>query len=547
MPAADLTQFTIAGRKWVGRERYADFIAGFASDPDSFFRGEAHLVSDRKLRAIAVVPVDAGTRAHVKKYKGGGLIPRLRLMLGASQADREYANIISAAAAGLPVPELICFGRHGGCAYLATVFIPSARPLVEILRDKPEALDDALINDIADLVARMHEAGFVHQDLHLGNILVDDARSLHLVDLHRALSGVSVSDEEAAENLGQFDFSLSRVTDRERRNALIDAYLRIRAIGKDRASFADAVFAAGRAWGRRHFMSRTRRCTRDSGEFAAEKRHGLTVYRRRAFTGDVEHIIREHHRVLAENKDGILKEGRKTRLTVPADAGGEGRICVKEFRGRGLSTLFELIARGRRGLRAWQNANGLLARGIPTPRTLAYASAHRTLSGGEYLITRYEEDARPLDVYLREEFGHIEDRETLHAKWKFMHAAGLMLARLHGAEVFHKDFKANNILVAGQEEAPRPALFLLLDVDRMRFDEPLSRDEAEFNIACLNAAVADFITMADRLRAFKAYSGRKRLSREDREMIRRIVRISIARDHFWQPLSGRRSGRRVDS
>ncbi len=547
MPAADLTQFTIAGRKWVGRKRYADFIAGFASDPDSFFRGDAHLVSDRKLRAIAVVPVDAGTRAHVKKYKGDSLIPRLRLMLGASQADREYANVVSAAAAGLPVPELICFGRHGRGAYLATVFIPSAKPLVEILRDKPEALDDTLINDIADLIARMHEAGFVHQDLHLGNILVDDARSLHLVDLHRALSGVSVSDEEAAENLGQFDFSLSRVTDRERRNALIDAYLRIRAIGKDRASFADAVFAASRAWGRRHFMSRTRRCTRDSGEFAAEKRHGLTVYRRRTFTGDVENIIREHHRVLAENKDGILKEGRKTRLTVLADAGGEGRICVKEFRGRGLSTLFELIARGRRGLRAWQNANGLLARGIPTPRTLAYANAHRTLSGGEYLITRYEEGARPLDVYLREEFGHIEDRETLHAKWKFMHAAGLMLARLHGAEVFHKDFKANNILVAGQEEIPRPALFLLLDVDRMRFDEPLSRDEAEFNIACLNAAVADFITMADRLRAFKAYSGRKRLSGEDREMIGRIVRISIARDHFWQPLSGRRSGRRVDS
>ena len=202
MPAADLTQFTIAGRKWVGRERYADFIAGFASDPDSFFRGEAHLVSDRKLRAIAVVPVNAGTRAHVKKYKGDSLIPRLRLMLGASQADREYANVVSAAAAGLPVPELICFGRHGRGAYLATVFIPSAKPLVEILRDKPEALDDTLINDIADLIARMHEASFVHQDLHLGNILVDVARSLHLVDLHRALSGVSVSDEEAAENLG---------------------------------------------------------------------------------------------------------------------------------------------------------------------------------------------------------------------------------------------------------------------------------------------------------------------------------------------------------
>jgi hypothetical protein len=76
---------------------------------------------------------------------------------------------------------------------------------------------------------------------------------------------------------------------------------------------------------------------------------------------------------------------------------------------------------------------------------------------------------------------------------------------------------------------------MLLDLDRMRFDEPLNRDEAEFNIACLNAAVGNFITYTDRLRAFLTYLGKPRLEERDKAMARRIIEISISRDHRWRP------------
>lgn len=534
MPAADLTQFKVAGNKWIGR--HAGFTAKLAAGPEAFFREKAFLVSDRKMRSIAVIPIDENNRAHVKKYKAAGLIPKLRLLLGVSQADREFANLLAARRAGLPVPEFVCFGRHGGCAYLATVLIPSARPIIEILRKDPDALDNALVVDLADLTARAHEAGLVHQDLHLGNILRDEAGRLYLVDLHRALFLRSVSDEEAAENLGQLDFSLSRVVGRKRRAAFIEEYLRVRAIKMDRGVFIDDVFAAGRAWGREHFMSRTRRCTRDSEAFAVERHRGMKVYRGRTFDAEVARAVREHNRILDENAGGVLKRGRRTRLTVMPDESGAGKICVKEYIGRGLFGLPELILRGSRGMRAWINANGLLARGIGTPEPLALAQRGGFLNRREYLLTRYEETAPPMDVCLRGRFEKIERGPALRAKREFMRAAGRMMARLHDAEIFHKDFKANNILVAGEVEKPR---FLLLDLDRLRFDEPLTEDEREFNIACLNAAVGDFITMTDRLRAFKAYVGRDRLEQKDRDMIARIVRISIARDHFWRPLPRR--------
>jgi tRNA A-37 threonylcarbamoyl transferase component Bud32 len=514
---ADFKQYEFAGSKWTGDSSCADFIAKFAADPDSFFRD--FLVSDKKLRAIAVAPVDHTKRAHVKKYKAAGFVQRLRALLKTSQADLEFKHLTAAKKAGLPVPELIFFGRRGGEAYLATALIPGAAPLIEILRRSPDALDAALIDSVARLVAQAHEAGFLHRDLHLGNILRDAKGNLYLVDMHRLEIKAAISDAEAAENLGQLDFSFSRVVGGEKRSAVVSAYLKSRKIVMNEDAFRRGIEDAGRAWGRRHFRSRTRRCLRDGEDIAAERIGDFAVCRRADFTADIRAIIAAHKGASA----AVLKDSAKTRVTVLPGGAGGGRICVKEF--RGLSA-FESLLRGSRAKRAWVNANGLVIRGVGTPEPLAYGRGN----GAEFFITRYEEDALTLDKFLHERFEITGDRKILREKWEFMRKAGRLLAELHNAEVFHKDLKANNLLVAEREGATR---FLLLDLDRVRFDRPLSEEEREFNLACLNAAVANFITLTDRLRAFKAYAGAEKLRENHKDMLRRIRDASIARDHFW--------------
>jgi len=528
--SSNLTQYELAGEKWVGDKTCADFIAKFAAAPDSFFRKDSLLVSDRKLRAVAVAPVEGDRRAHIKKYKAAGFVQRLRALLKTSQADLELRHLIAAKKAGLPVPELIFFGRRGWDAYLATGLIPGAGPLVDILRRNPDALDGALIDAAARLVAQAHEAGFLHRDLHLGNILRDGKGNLYLVDMHRLEIKSVVADEEAARNLGQLDFSFSRVADKEKRGAVVAAYLNSRRIGMGHDKFRRAVYEASRAWGARHFRSRTRRCLRDGENYAVEHARDYTVYRKTAFTADPGALVKAKARAPA----AILKESEKTRVTVLTDASSDNKICVKEFRNRGLGPVLERLLRGSRGKRAWINANGLMIRGIATPEPLAYV----VTKGAEYLLTRYEEDARPLDEYLRACFEKVSDKKTLREKWEFMRGLGRTLANLHQAEVFHKDLKANNVLVSERSGVRR---LLLLDLDRVQFDRPLPQRETEFNLGCLNAAIPNFITATDRLRAFKAYTGQNNLTGHHKEMLRRIRDISIARNHLWHPARSTRS------
>lgn len=516
MPTDGLTQFKIAGGKWLGESAHADFVTKFAADPEAYFIMEAFLVSDRKMRAVAVPPLEGGVRAHIKQYKAVGVTGRLRNLFRTSQADAEFAHLLAAKKAGLPVPEVILFGRHGSNAYLATQFIRNSEPLAQILRRNPSALDDALIRSVAELVARVHKAGFLHHDLHLGNILRDGDGRLYLVDLHRLEIKPSLSDGEIIRNLAFLDFSFSRVTDLARRKAFHAAYNA--ASGRDIA--CDAVLAASKARGRKYFMSRTRRCLRDGEGFVVAAKGAARIARKAAFSADIAAVIKEHKGASAK----VLKENAKTRITTLPNPGGAGKICVKEFR-RGGAAL-ESFLRGPRGLRAWVNANGLLIRGVGTPEPLAYLHTGKT----DFVITVFEESAEPLDKYLHARFEAIADKQRLREKWDFMRRVGAMLARLHEAEVYHKDLKANNVLVAENAGGPR---FLLLDLDRVRFDKPLSAKEAEFNLACLNAAVANFISVTDRLRAYMAYTG-EALTPKHKGALRRIREISIARRHFWK-------------
>jgi tRNA A-37 threonylcarbamoyl transferase component Bud32 len=518
----NLTQYEFAGEKWIGEKASADFVARFASAPDSYFRKDSFLVRERKLRAIAVAPVDGQRQAHIKKYKAAGVVPRLRALLKVSQADLELKYLLAAKDAGLPAPDVIFFGRRGPDAYLATLLIPSAESLMEVIRKRPEVLDAALIEALARLVASAHDAGFLHRDLHLGNILRGGDGGLYLIDMHRMEVKTAVSDEEAAENLGLLDFSLSRITGPENRDALMKAYHEIRRPKMGLEDFRALVSAASRAWGRRHFRSRTRRCLRDGENFAVEKTGECIVHRKSDWAGDIKALIAAHGGKSAT----ILKEGKNTRLTVLPDISGDSKICVKEYRKGGFGSLLESLARGSRAKRAWTNANGLKIRGLATPEPLAYA---RTWDA-EYFVTRFVANAQPLDSYLHERFENVADRPVLRGKWRVMRDIGRWLARVHKAEVYHKDLKANNVLVAEENGATR---FLLLDLDRVRFDRPLSQAEIEFNMACLNAAVPNFISATDRMRVFKAYTGRDNISVSDKDVLRRVRDISIARDHFW--------------
>jgi len=76
--------------------------------------------------------------------------------------------------------------------------------------------------------------------------------------------------------------------------------------------------------------------------------------------------------------------------------------------------------------------------------------------------------------------------------------------RLHEEGVYHADMKAVNLFLRERGDA---SSVVLADFDRVEFDRTVTVRRRIKNLAQLSASVAICISLADRLRFFRAYVG----------------------------------------
>jgi len=74
---------------------------------------------------------------------------------------------------------------------------------------------------------------------------------------------------------------------------------------------------------------------------------------------------------------------------------------------------------------------------------------------------------------------------------------------MHAAGIYHNDHKAVNLFLRGDVAAAR---FVLADYDRVRLDRPVPPRRRIKNLAQLSASVPVCVSLADRLRFFRAYA-----------------------------------------
>ena len=167
-------------------------------------RGEAHFLS-------------FGGRAMVlRPYRRGGLIGRfnrdfyLRTGLEQSRAFQEFSLLQSMRIDGLPVPRAIAARvSPRGLFYraaLVTERIPEARPMEEMLREAPLAVD--VWHQAGAVIRRMHDAGVDHTDLNCRNILIDTDAQVWLIDFDKCQKRPSGAWAQA--NLDRLERSLNK-------------------------------------------------------------------------------------------------------------------------------------------------------------------------------------------------------------------------------------------------------------------------------------------------------------------------------------------------
>jgi tRNA A-37 threonylcarbamoyl transferase component Bud32 len=228
-------------------------------------------------RVVYRVDLDEGS-VYIKHFLVPGWRAKLRQWFRRGKGRNEGRRAVTLAAIGVPTITPIALGEQRKRKfllenYLITPAIPATVPLDEFVeRRLPELpgprgarIRQRLAVALAELTARLHDAGLVHGDFHPGNVLVhlDDADrpALAMIDLDALRVRTALSWSGARDNLALLNHYFWLRCGRSDRQRFLRAYLDARRREPpDPAGFARGIEASTRAWAERLWRRWGRRC-----------------------------------------------------------------------------------------------------------------------------------------------------------------------------------------------------------------------------------------------------------------------------------------------
>lgn len=175
----------------------------------------------------------------VRLYAHGGALGGLfgTWFLGAGRMLSEFRVHLHALQHGLPtsVPVALRIERRGPLvrAHYVTRKVLDAADMMDFVdrnRQLPAPQRRRLARSVADAVAQMHDAGILHADLNLRNLLVREASNEVLViDFDKARRCTALSLDERLGNLYRLDRSAQKRPDTRRAIGLLDRLRVLRA------------------------------------------------------------------------------------------------------------------------------------------------------------------------------------------------------------------------------------------------------------------------------------------------------------------------------
>jgi tRNA A-37 threonylcarbamoyl transferase component Bud32 len=165
---------------WHISEEYKNTVlADVFSDLARAFFIQGELVSRNPVGHVIKVKID-GRFYFVKKYSRGG--KRLRRFVGKSRVRNEWENLSFFSRLGIPTANIVAYGQESKWGLfkrgaLITEELKDTTDLAELAMNQSPLLKDRdwirqVILQVADFTKRMHDRGFVHNDLKWRNILV---------------------------------------------------------------------------------------------------------------------------------------------------------------------------------------------------------------------------------------------------------------------------------------------------------------------------------------------------------------------------------------
>ncbi|MFN0136862.1 MAG: lipopolysaccharide kinase InaA family protein [Phycisphaerae bacterium] len=577
--AASLTTRNIGGLNWICDNRFAAVLAAVPAsawtDPAS---AGWQCVKQNSVRRVWRATI--GDKSYYLKIcRDGGRFAAFKRFLRGPACLGEWNGGMYALRhdipAARPVGRVNSFNCGGvRASLLVTEAIEPAYPLCDFWQtiaadtDRVRRRRDSnrLIDLLAQMIARAHQAGFEHLDMHAANILVHPLGQRRyrtvFIDLQSAHIDSPLSDQAVIRNLSQLNQWFRRQSSVSERLRFLRAYWRWRneyegAFAHSRPlvlTFVELIEAletqadlhAGKLW-----SQRDRKAMRDGRYFARVKVPG--GWRARVFVSAKPRVGEAPpsgplldrstwKRLLAAplawfERPGQerLKDSHSAQVTrVLLDTGAaQIPVIVKRPLPRNARRAARQSMPPSRSMRGWRVGNAMLHRDLPTPRPLAVLERRfGPFILDSMLLTEAIPGALDLEAYLRREFGRSSRREWARTKRTLSAMVVRELRMLHERGFEHRDCKAGNLLVA-----PEPDLRVLwIDMDGLRIVSRRDPRRELTALARLYVSLAEVpgLGRTDFARALRDYLARYGGSRRDwretwREMQPMIARKVVAK------------------
>ena len=213
------------------------------------------------------------------------------------------------------------------------------------------------------------------------------------------------------------------------------------------------------------------------------------------------------------------------------------KTAVKDF----LERLLKLKRPRSAGRKEWEAAQRFRELGIPTFTPVAWGERSFFLFPRDsFFISLEVSGAEQLEDYLVKMFTPPLDKPRLHMKKELIQRVAELARTMHNAGLNHRDFYLGHILIKEGNQGP-PSLYVI-DLQRVESHKKVGKRLRVKDLAALNfTASSQAVSSSDRLRFYKHYWDRAKLTKEDKAWIRAVVKkTEKIKEHTEKLLARRR-------